>query len=104
MSTPASYDPRAPPPERTTPTRDEKTAGLLAVAMVARNSSRKASSSAIAAELRGLLVLMGMVRQSLTQLEAKAYAQECCSVWRIIEKIKNPPDKKPAGKEQLAGG
>jgi hypothetical protein len=24
---------------------------------------------------------MGMARQSLTQLQKKAYAQQCCSVW-----------------------
>jgi hypothetical protein len=26
---------------------------------------------------------MGMLRQSLPQLQAKAYAQECCSEWNI---------------------
>jgi hypothetical protein len=43
--------------------------------MVARNSSRKASSSASAAELRGFGRLMGILKQSLPQLPAKAYAQ-----------------------------
>jgi hypothetical protein len=60
MSTPASYAPRAPPPESTTPTRDEKATGLFAVVMRARNSWRRSFNSAMAAALRALLVYTGM--------------------------------------------
>jgi hypothetical protein len=72
-------------------------------AMVARNSSRKASSSANAAELRGFGRLMGMLRQSLPQLPAKAYAQQCCSVWDTSREKKNPPDESGGQRKQLIG-
>src|SRR6476620_9991916 len=60
MSTPASYAPRAPPPERTTPTREENTAGLRLEAIRARNSWRSVLNSAMAAALRALVVLCGI--------------------------------------------
>jgi hypothetical protein len=41
--------------------------------------------------------LIGMLRQSLTQLPAKAYAQQCCSEWSIDRDNKNPPDGKTGG-------
>jgi hypothetical protein len=34
-----------------------------------------------------------MVSQSLTQLQAKTYAQQCCSVWRHRNTQKSPPDE-----------
>src|SRR5262245_26084634 len=58
MRTPASYAPRAPPPERTTPTREENTAGLRLEAIRARNSWRRVLNSAMAAALRALLLLV----------------------------------------------
>ena len=70
-----------PPPESTTPIREENTGGLRAAAIRARKSSRKASSSASAAVLRGLVMPMAIVRQSLTQLQPKTYPQWCCPKW-----------------------
>jgi hypothetical protein len=43
---------------------------------------------------------MGIVKQSLTQLQAKAYAQECCSEWAFIETIKTRRTN-PAGKSNI---